>query len=101
MAKESQDPTISKNTIGATYGNPYQAPYSDNDYSQNVAPPKGTGGGPAYKNPQSVVEQQFFNPATPNDDAFSDMQASNETSDANPIGQIMSDFQEAIDRMGQ
>jgi hypothetical protein len=89
---------ISKHLKGAKYENPYQAPYAENNYSQNVAPPKDSGGGPAYKNPYSdlgVVDAHFFSPATPNDPAFSDMQAPNEVSVADPIGQIMSDFQAA------
>jgi hypothetical protein len=86
---------VSKNLQGATYGNPFQAPYTENTYSQNVAPPEVTGGGEAYTNPYSVVDQHFFNPTTPNDPAFSDMQAPNEISVADPIGQIKSDFAEA------
>lgn len=90
---------ISKNMIGADYQNPYQAPFVSNDYSQNVPPPDVSGGGPPYVNPQSVVDDHFFSPITPNDDAFSDMQAYNEISSASPIGQIMSDFQSAIEDM--
>jgi hypothetical protein len=90
---------ISKNLKGATYSNPYQQPYALNEYSQNVPPPKGTGGGPPYVNPQSAVDQHFFDPATPNDSAFSDMQAPAEQSVADPIGQIMSDFQTAQSKM--
>lgn len=90
---------ISKNMIGADYQNPYQAPYASNDYSQNVAPPNVSGGGEPYVNPQSVVDEHFFNPTNPNDDAFSDMQAPNEISSASPIDQIMSDFKSAQERM--
>jgi hypothetical protein len=89
---------VSKNLQGATYGNPNQAPYVENDYSQNVPLPNVTGGGPPYDNPYSdlgVVDAHFFSPATPNDPAFSDMQAPNEISVADPIGQIMSDFKAA------
>jgi hypothetical protein len=67
-----------------------------------VPPPKASGGGAPYDNPYSdlgVVESQFFEPATPNDPAFSDMQAPNEISVADPIGQIMSDFSEAQSKM--
>lgn len=89
---------ISKHLKGAKYGNPYQAPYAENEYSQNVAPPDVSGGGAPYANPYSdlgVVDSHFFSPTTPNDPAFSDMQAPNEISVADPIGQIMSDFQSA------
>lgn len=90
---------ISKNLHGAHYGNPYQAPYVENDYTQNVPPPKVSGGGPPYVNPVSAIDEFFFDPATPNDPAFSDMQAPNEISTADPIGQIKADFGAAIQSM--
>lgn len=86
---------IDKNLKGATYANPYQQPYANSDFSQNEPAPTGSGGGPAYENPYSAVDKQFFDPKTPNDSAFSDMQAMNEVSSANPLGQIMSDFKDA------
>lgn len=86
---------ISKNLKGATYDNPYQKPYALNDYSQNMPTPSGKGGGDPYVNPQSVMGSQFFDPTSPNDPAFSDMQTSQEVSSADPIGQIMADFNTA------
>lgn len=90
---------VSKNLQGATYDNPYQAPYALNDYSQNVPPPTEPGGGPAYVNPYSDVDRQFFDPITPNDATFSDMQAPSEQSVADPVSQIMADFQVAQQKL--
>jgi hypothetical protein len=52
-----------------------------------------------YVNPNDVVTKHFFDPITPNDQAFSAMQPSYEVSTASPIGQIMSDFKEAQAQM--
>lgn len=86
---------LNKHIIGATYANPYQAPFVENEYSQNTPPPDVKGGGGPYVNPYQTVTQHFFDPESPNDPAFSDMQAPNEVDVADPIGQIMSDFKRA------
>jgi hypothetical protein len=90
-----QFPRIDKHLKGATYGNPFEKPYANSDYNQNRPPPKGSGGGKAYVNPQTVIDQHFFEPATPNDPAFSMDESPNEQSTADPIGAIMADFQQA------
>lgn len=88
-------PRPSKHLQGAVYENPYQAPYALNDYTQNEPVPDVKGGGDAYRNPESAIDQHFFDPVTPNDPVFSDMQAPADISSADPIGQIMSDFKHA------
>lgn len=86
---------VSKNLKGATYANPFEKPYANNDFSQNMPLPKGKGGGKPFVNPQTVVDQHFFEPYTPNDPAFSMDESPNEQSTANPIGAIMADFEAA------
>jgi hypothetical protein len=90
---------VSKNLHGAQFSNPYEAPWALNEYTQNAPPPVAPGGGDPYVNPWNVVDEHFFDPITPNDPAFSDMQAPNETSTADPVGQIMSDFKQAQTKM--
>ena len=48
-----------------------------------------------YENPYQKVIEHFFDPTTPNDPAFSDMQAPYEVSTSDPIGAIMGDFKQA------
>jgi hypothetical protein len=52
-----------------------------------------------YQNPYQEVVEHFFDPTTPNDPVFADVQAPYEISTASPIGQIMSDFQEAQSKL--
>lgn len=95
MSNQSNFGKVSKNLKGATYANPFEKPYANNDFSQNMPQPTGSGGGPAYVNPQSVIDKHFFSPENPNDPAFSMDESPNEQSTANPIGAVMADFQEA------
>jgi hypothetical protein len=90
---------VSKNVHGARYDNPYEAPWVLNEYTQNAPAPAVTGGGNPYANPYQVVDEHFFDPITPNDPAFSDMEAPNEISTADPVGQIMSDFTQAQSKL--
>jgi hypothetical protein len=48
-----------------------------------------------YENPYQTVTEHFFDPTTPNDPAFTDVQAPYEISTATPFTQIMSDFKQA------
>jgi hypothetical protein len=86
---------ISKNLKGATYGNPYQQPYAENEYSQNQPAPTGSGGGKPYVNPQDRLAGEFFDPKTPNDSTFS----SSDGVSADPLDNILSGFSEAQSKM--